>query len=58
MGKSDRAFLFGALGLWLGLAGSLPDCGPVDHAGGGAGHPASTPFNRIRSGVRQARSPH
>lgn len=24
MGKSDRAFLFGALGLWLGLAGSLP----------------------------------
>ena len=25
MGKSDRAFLFGALGLWLGLAGSLPD---------------------------------
>lgn len=25
MGKSDRAFLFGALGLWLGLAGQLPD---------------------------------
>ena len=25
MGKSDRAFLFGALGLWLGVAGSLPD---------------------------------
>jgi CDP-diacylglycerol--glycerol-3-phosphate 3-phosphatidyltransferase len=25
MGKSDRAFLFGALGLWLGLAGALPD---------------------------------
>ncbi len=24
MGKSDRAFLFGALGLWFGLAGSLP----------------------------------
>ncbi|KAB2920614.1 MAG: CDP-alcohol phosphatidyltransferase family protein [Dechloromonas sp.] len=24
LGKSDRAFLFGALGLWLGLAGSLP----------------------------------
>lgn len=24
MGKSDRAFLFGVLGLWLGLAGSLP----------------------------------
>ncbi len=25
MGKSDRAFVFGALGLWLGLAGSVPD---------------------------------
>ncbi len=25
MGKSDRAFVFGALGLWLGLAGALPD---------------------------------
>lgn len=24
MGKSDRAFVFGALGLWLGLAGVLP----------------------------------
>ena len=24
MGKSDRAFVFGALGLWLGVAGSLP----------------------------------
>lgn len=25
MGKSDRAFVFGALGLWLGIAGSFPD---------------------------------
>lgn len=25
MGKSDRAFVFGALGLWVGLAPSLPD---------------------------------
>ncbi len=24
MGKSDRALVFGALGLWLGLAGALP----------------------------------
>ncbi len=24
MGKSDRAFVFGVLGLWLGVAGSLP----------------------------------
>jgi CDP-diacylglycerol--glycerol-3-phosphate 3-phosphatidyltransferase len=25
MGKSDRAFVFGVLGLWLGLAGDLPN---------------------------------
>jgi len=25
MGKSDRAFAFGALGLWIGLAPALPD---------------------------------
>ncbi len=25
MGKSDRAFVFGALGLWIGLAPPLPD---------------------------------
>ena len=24
MGKSDRAFVFGALGLWIGLGGALP----------------------------------
>jgi CDP-diacylglycerol--glycerol-3-phosphate 3-phosphatidyltransferase len=25
MGKSDRAFVFGALGLWIGIAGALPE---------------------------------
>ena len=25
MGKSDRAFVFGALGLWVGFGGALPD---------------------------------
>lgn len=25
MGKSDRAFVFGALGLWIGLSAQLPD---------------------------------
>jgi CDP-diacylglycerol--glycerol-3-phosphate 3-phosphatidyltransferase len=25
MGKSDRAFVFGALGLWIGIGGPLPD---------------------------------
>lgn len=57
MGKSDRAFLFGALGLWLGLAGSLPDAAlwimPV-----AALAILLNTFNRIRSGVRQARTNH
>ncbi|MBN8283181.1 CDP-alcohol phosphatidyltransferase family protein [Zoogloea sp.] len=55
MGKSDRAFLFGALGLWLGLAGSLPAAAfwimPV-----AALAILLNTFNRIRSGVRQART--
>lgn len=54
MGKSDRAFLFGALGLWLGLAGSLPDWAawilPVASAA-----ILLNIHNRIRSGVAQAR---
>jgi len=25
MGKSDRALVFGALGLWIGVGGPLPD---------------------------------
>ena len=57
MGKSDRAFLFGALGLWLGVAGSLPDAAlwimPV-----AALAILLNTFNRIRSGVRQARTNH
>ena len=33
MGKSDRAFVFGALGLWIGVAAALPDWARVGHAG-------------------------
>ena len=50
MGKSDRAFVFGALGLWVGLGTTLPDwlfwlmpvvaCSIVLNI-----------FNRIRSGI-------
>jgi CDP-diacylglycerol--glycerol-3-phosphate 3-phosphatidyltransferase len=54
MGKSDRAFLFGALGLWLGLAGSLPEWAawilPVASAA-----ILLNIHNRIRGGVAQAR---
>lgn len=53
MGKSDRALVFGALGLWLGLAGSLP-------AWAFWLMPAMAVLillnivNRIRAGLRQA----
>ena len=51
MGKSDRALLFGALGLWLGLVGSLPAwlfwVMPM-----AALLIAINIFNRVRGGVR------
>ena len=54
MGKSDRAFLFGALGLWLGLAGRLPAWAlwilPI-----AALAMLANIVNRIRAGVAQAR---
>ena len=38
MGKSDRAFVFGALGLWVGLGGAAAGLDGLDHdrAGGAA----------------------
>ncbi|MGO8952378.1 MAG: CDP-alcohol phosphatidyltransferase family protein [Rhodomicrobium sp.] len=52
MGKSDRAFLFGALGLWLGVAGSFPDWAfwimPLTAAA-----IALNIFQRIRNGIAQ-----
>ena len=51
LGKSDRAFLFGALGLWLGWVGKLPNwafwIAPIS-----ALAILLNTFNRIRSGVR------
>ena len=53
MGKSDRAVVFGVLGLWLGLAGSLPEWAfwlmPAM-----AALIALNIVNRIRCGLRQA----
>jgi CDP-diacylglycerol--glycerol-3-phosphate 3-phosphatidyltransferase len=50
VGKSDRAFLFGALGLWLGIAGQLPEQAfwllPAASAGIGLNI-----INRIQSGI-------
>ena len=54
LGKSDRAFVFGALGLWVGLGGVLP--------GWTVAIPAIlalllavTVANRIRAGLAEAR---
>jgi CDP-diacylglycerol---glycerol-3-phosphate 3-phosphatidyltransferase len=53
MGKSDRAVVFGGLGFWLGMAGSLPAWSfwlmPLTSALIGLNI-----ANRIRSGVRHA----
>ena len=52
MGKSDRAFVFGALGLWIGLAGALPDwvayVMPLLAAA-----LVVTMVNRVRNGLRE-----
>lgn len=53
MGKSDRAFVFGALGLWAGCVPTLPD-----HAfwvlPAIAAAIALNVVNRVRAGVREA----
>lgn len=55
MGKSDRAFVFGALGLYVGLGGPLPDASvwlmPLL-----ALLIALNTMQRVRNGVRAARS--
>ena len=52
MGKSDRAFVFGALGLWVALAAALPDWAalvmPLL-----AGALVVTIINRVRSGLKE-----
>ena len=54
MGKSDRAFVFGALGLWVGVSGALPAwivwAVPVL-----AILLILTVVNRVRAGMREAR---
>jgi len=56
MGKSDRALIFGAAGLWVGLAGALP--GPIAHL-----LPifltltlTLTIVNRVRQGLRESQA--
>lgn len=56
LGKSDRALLFGALGLWIGCGGPLPDWSGWLMALV-ALLSALTVVNRIRAGLREAPSP-
>lgn len=53
MGKSDRAFVFGALGLWIAIGGPLPDwLGWLMPAM--AALLALTVVNRVRAGLAEA----
>lgn len=56
MGKSDRALMFGALGLWLGLASGLP-AGLFWLMPAAALLIAVNIFNRVRGGVREVPVP-
>lgn len=53
MGKSDRAFVFGALGLWVGLSGELP-AWMIWVLPGLSILLILTIINRVRSGLRTA----
>jgi CDP-diacylglycerol--glycerol-3-phosphate 3-phosphatidyltransferase len=53
MGKSDRALVFGALGLWVGFGGSLPDWTMWIMAAIAA-LLALTVANRVRAGLAEA----
>jgi CDP-diacylglycerol--glycerol-3-phosphate 3-phosphatidyltransferase len=52
MGKSDRAFVFGALGLWAGLATTLPDWLALVMPALAAAL-VVTIVNRVRAGLRE-----
>lgn len=56
MGKSDRAFVFGALGLWVGLSAGLPDwaCWIMPTISVAI---VVNIFNRVRGGVASIHSP-
>jgi CDP-diacylglycerol--glycerol-3-phosphate 3-phosphatidyltransferase len=54
MGKSDRALIFGALGLWVGLGGPLPSWSVIVMIAV-AILLALTIVNRVRAGLAEAR---
>ncbi len=52
MGKSDRAFVFGVLGLWVGVAAPLPDWAALVMPAVAAAL-VVTIVNRVRGGLRE-----
>lgn len=54
MGKSDRAFVFGALALWIGLGGTLPAWGDA-LMWGIAALTGATVVNRVKNGLGELR---
>jgi len=54
MGKSDRAFVFGALGLWVGFGGPLPDWTSILPAILAA-LLVLTVVNRVRAGLQESK---
>jgi CDP-diacylglycerol--glycerol-3-phosphate 3-phosphatidyltransferase len=57
MGKSDRALVFGALGLWVGVAGALPPLFLQLFPEIMAVLLALTVMNRVRQGLRETSCP-
>jgi CDP-diacylglycerol--glycerol-3-phosphate 3-phosphatidyltransferase len=57
MGKSDRAFVFGLVALWIGLGGTLPDWAGWAFPRLMALLLAVTIVNRVRQGLAEKRSP-
>lgn len=55
VGKSDRAALFGALGLWIGVAGTLPDWTLWLMPAAAAGMLLNI-VNRVRDGIAAGRT--
>lgn len=57
MGKSDRAFVFGALGLWVGLAPGLPDWAFWIMPAVAVAIVVNI-INRVRGGIASVQLPH
>jgi phosphatidylglycerophosphate synthase len=58
MGKSDRAFAFGVMALWIGLGGTVPPRVAYLFSIGTAMLVAATVLNRVRKGLAEINAEH